>query len=124
MVDIDHFKFINDTQGHEGGDAVLSELSSIFTKCMRESDIITRWGGEEFTILMPDTGHYMAVEAAEKLRKYIEQHRFKHGICVTVSIGVAEWKIKRESVENLIVRADEALYIAKYNGRNRVETAP
>jgi len=122
IVDIDHFKLVNDTQGHEGGDAVLSELASIFTECMRESDVITRWGGEEFTVLMPYTEHDMAVKAAEKLRKHVDQHGFKHGICVTVSIGVAQWQIKSESVESLISRADEGLYIAKRNGRNRVET--
>lgn len=124
IVDIDNFKLVNDTQGHQGGDAVFTGLASMMTECMRESDVITRWGGDEFTVLMPCTELDVAIEAAERLRKSVEQHCFEDKICVTISIGVAEWRIATESVENLVARADQALYIAKRNGRNRVETAP
>jgi len=124
ILDIDNFKLVNDTQGHKGGDAVLSGLASMMTEYMRESDVITRWGGEEFTVLMPCTEFDVAIEAAERLRKSVEQHRFEDDICVTISIGVAQWQIESESIENLVSRADQALYIAKRNGRNRIESVP
>ncbi|MFT6926660.1 MAG: two-component system cell cycle response regulator [Psychromonas sp.] len=124
ILDIDNFKSVNDTKGHQGGDAVLRGLSSMMTECMRESDIITRWGGEEFTVLMPCTELEVAIEAAERLRKSVEQHCFEHGIYVTVSIGIAVWRIETESVESVLSRADQGLYKAKHNGKNRVETVP
>jgi len=124
ILDIDNFKSVNDTQGHKGGDAVLSGLASMMTECMRESDVITRWGGEEFTVLMPCTEFSVAIEAAERLRKSVEQHHFANDICVTISIGVVEWQIESESIESLVSRADHALYMAKHNGRNRIETVP
>ncbi|MFT6986374.1 MAG: two-component system cell cycle response regulator [Psychromonas sp.] len=123
MLDIDHFKLINDTQGHGSGDAVLIEIASIITACMRESDTITRWGGEEFTVLMPYTKLNGALKSAEKLRLSIQHHCFSYGISVTISVGVAQWRLKSESVEKLLSRADEGLYIAKRNGRNRVEVS-
>jgi len=120
ILDIDNFKLVNDTKGHQSGDAVLRRLSSMMIECMRGSDIIIRWGGEEFIVLMPCTELDVALEAADRLRKSVEQHRFVDGICVTISIGVAEWRIEAESVENVLSRADQGLYKAKRNGKNRV----
>jgi two-component system cell cycle response regulator len=120
ILDIDNFKLVNDTKGHQSGDAVLKGLASMMTECMRESDIITRWGGEEFIVLMPCTELDVAIEAAERLRKSVEQYRFEDGIYVTISIGVAKWQIEAESVENVLSRADQSLYKAKHNGKNCV----
>lgn len=123
IFDIDHFKVINDTYGHSAGDAVLTELALVVCGCTRESDIVTRWGGEEFTILMPFASLDAANRVAEKIRRKVEGHRFPHGYKVTVSLGVAEWSLAAESFDTLLSRADEALYQAKHAGRNRAVCA-
>lgn len=119
IFDIDLFKVINDTYGHSTGDAVLRELARVVGGCTRESDIVARWGGEEFTILMPYATLDTAAEVAEKIRQLVEAHRFSHGYKVTISIGVAEWSLTTETFDTLLSRADEALYQAKSSGRNR-----
>lgn len=119
IFDIDLFKVINDTYGHNAGDAVLVELAKVVCGSIRESDIVTRWGGEEFTILMPYANLDTAAEVAEKIRRVVETHRFPHGYKVTISLGVAEWALATESFNTLLLRADEALYQAKSSGRNR-----
>lgn len=126
LFDIDHFKAINDTCGHQAGDAVLCELAELVRARVRRSDTVTRWGGEEFTVLMPGAALVGALEAAEKLRADVEAHPFAGGLKVTVSVGVAQWAGAAERADRWIARADQALYEAKRAGRNRVvkEDAP
>ena len=117
FLDIDYFKKINDTYGHEFGDFVLSEIGKILQNTFRKSDIIGRWGGEEFIIILPETSYEDALKLAEKLRKTIENHNFKD-VKVTISVGVSEYT---GNFENSLKRADEALYKAKNSGRNQVK---
>ncbi len=119
--DLDHFKDINDTYGHEKGDFVLKEAVKVVKKHLRESDIIGRWGGEEFLILLPNTDKKGALKVAENIRKAIEKHSFD-GLKLTISFGVTEFNFN-ESIDEFIDRADMALYKAKKSGRNRVEVA-
>lgn len=118
FFDIDHFKEINDTYGHHAGDKALIELSTLMSIRLRESDIIGRWGGEEFVIILPHTLLNEAIVVAEKLRSMIETHQFEHG-GLTCSFGVAQM-IEEDTEETLIHRADAMLYVAKENGRNQV----
>lgn len=118
FMDIDHFKEINDTYGHRMGDYVLVEMSSLIKERLRESDIVGRWGGEEFVMILPNTGLNEAIMLAEKLRVMIDSHRFDHGNA-TCSFGVAQM-IEDDTEETLIHRADAMLYVAKEHGRNRV----
>lgn len=117
MLDIDYFKKYNDTHGHQAGDRLLAELAHLFLEEVRNADWVFRYGGEEFLILLPDTGVEGAVEAAGKIRKAVEARTG-----VTISIGVAAFVDPEEQKEAMIGRADAALYRAKQNGRNRVET--
>jgi diguanylate cyclase (GGDEF)-like protein len=119
MLDLDRFKAINDTYGHLVGDRVLIELTRRLGHHLREVDILARWGGEEFMILMPHGGAREAVHAAEKLRALVAERAFPEVGAVTVSIGVAEYR-PRERDDAWIKRADDALYAAKAGGRNRV----
>jgi len=119
IFDIDFFKKVNDTYGHQVGDDVLQELSEIIKNTLRVDDIVARWGGEEFVILssMDSTA---AMMLAQKLRKQIEVHDFKVINKMTCSFGVSQFN-KGDNEKSLLGRADEALYIAKANGRNVVE---
>jgi diguanylate cyclase (GGDEF)-like protein/PAS domain S-box-containing protein len=119
LLDIDHFKAINDTHGHLVGDRILIELTGLIGDHLREVDVLARWGGEEFAILMPHCGAGEALHAAEKLRVLVADHAFHEVGAVTVSIGVAELQ-PRESDNAWLKRADDALYAAKAGGRNRV----
>lgn len=124
MCDIDHFKRINDNYGHDGGDKILKELTKIFRSVLRESDLLGRWGGEEFIILTPDTGIDGALELAKKLNSMVADlpiAYFESVISITISIGVTEWEYD-EDFSQTIIRADQALYQSKIAGRNRVET--
>lgn len=124
MLDIDHFKRINDVYGHKAGDEVLREFAQLLKKHTRQSDVLARYGGEEFIILLPQTPLEGAVAEAERIRLYVSQHRFKslkkkEGI--TVSAGVAILPDPRITAhETLISFADNALYAAKQQGRDRV----
>ena len=124
MMDLDHFKEINDTYGHSAGDMVLSETGKIIRRWARQTDICCRFGGEEFAAIMPDTGSRGARIACERLRKMVGEHPFEYEASqfqVTISIGVAEYSgSKDQSPRDLVKRADEALYRAKNEGRNRV----
>ncbi len=122
LYDIDHFKEVNDTHGHQIGDQVLIELTRFVSSRIRSTDSLSRWGGEEFILLLPGSNVSMAYLVAEKLRSVIEQCRFEGVGVVTCSFGIAEYS-EGDSAEALLVRADKALYRAKINGRNRVETA-
>lgn len=120
MFDIDHFKNINDTYGHQVGDTVLSELSKLVAQELRVTDLLARWGGEEFLLLVLETGMEAACALAEKLRHTIEQHQFAAVPEVTCSFGVTAYAVGDSSFD-LLKRADDAMYLAKRKGRNRVE---
>lgn len=122
LFDIDYFKRVNDTYGHDVGDQVLIELSQLVKKVIRKSDSLCRTGGEEFAIIAPETNLEQALFVAEKLRAAINQNRFSTVDRITVSFGLAEL-IHREGSMKLFRRADQALYKAKHKGRNRVEAA-
>jgi len=119
MFDIDYFKKVNDTYGHDVGDYVLQELSRIILNNIRETDSFGRWGGEEFMLLLPYTSQEKIMEIAEKIRKTVQEHTFKDVKQITVSIGVTLYK-KDEGISQLIKRVDIALYEAKSHGRNQV----
>jgi diguanylate cyclase (GGDEF)-like protein len=119
FFDIDYFKKINDTYGHNEGDSVLKELANVVNRNIRSSDTLARWGGEEFIILTPCTTKDDAIKLAEKLRVIIEDNIFSIPKSVTCSFGVSEY-IENEDEDSIIKRADEALYRAKESGRNRV----
>lgn len=119
LFDIDHFKHINDTYGHDIGDNVLIELVGVVKKNIRLSDMMARWGGEEFAVLLPRTGITEAKIVAEKIRLAIANHHFGNPPHVTASFGVVEFG-HQDSKKSIVKRADEGLYKAKENGRNRV----
>ncbi|MGZ5027591.1 MAG: GGDEF domain-containing protein, partial [Methylobacter sp.] len=124
MLDIDHFKAINDTYGHATGDIVLQTLSHILRETLRSIDIIGRWGGEEFVILLPETDAQEAAEIAERLREAIDHAKVTLAtglpLHFTASIGIATLKEKDTNIDILLNYADEALYQAKNTGRNKV----
>lgn len=120
MVDIDHFKRINDHFGHLLGDTVLMEFAQLLQMNVRKSDVAGRWGGEEFVVLLPESDETMAYSVAEKLRIKVAHHRFAVVDEVTFSYGVARYRLGQTPRE-LLESADSALYRAKRNGRNRGE---
>jgi diguanylate cyclase (GGDEF)-like protein len=124
ILDIDHFKTINDRLGHAAGDAVLQRVAVLCSSEKRESDILARIGGEEFAILLPETTQSAAVQLAERLRSQICDSTttiLGEKVKVTVSIGVAGSSVGMAGIQALIRRADQALYVAKTSGRNKVE---
>jgi len=123
LLDVDHFKAVNDSHGHQAGDRVLVELATLLSRQTREADLAGRWGGEEFLVVCPGTDAAGAVAMAEKLRECIAAHVFTGLGHQTASIGVASYR-HGDSVESVLARADAALYSAKGAGRNRVELAP
>jgi diguanylate cyclase (GGDEF)-like protein len=123
MMDIDHFKRVNDTHGHDVGDEVLRELATTSLKALREADILGRLGGEEFAVLLPETEAAAAMDVAERLRRAVENSPIETNggaLAITVSIGAACMDTTTGSVEELLKRADVALYEAKQTGRNKV----
>jgi len=128
LLDIDHFKNVNDCYGHQAGDLVLSYLGKLTLNAIRESDIATRYGGEELLVIAPNTTLSAATTQAERLRLYIESHEFVlaseasglQAIRTTVSIGVASLDSETNNIEKLLAVADAALYRAKQEGRNCV----
>ncbi|HSR36788.1 MAG TPA: diguanylate cyclase, partial [Desulfurivibrionaceae bacterium] len=122
MFDLDYFKNINDTYGHDVGDAVLREVSAVMQKQIRATDHLGRWGGEEFMLVAPETVLAQAIFLAEKLRRQVQEHHFDQVQSVTMSIGVGEYRVG-EGVDSLIKRVDDALYRAKESGRNVVQQA-
>lgn len=124
MVDVDHFKNINDRFGHAVGDSALKQLAALMQKHMREVDRVGRFGGEEFVVLAPGLELVQAMVVAERLRAYIAAtplHHASGSVGLSVSIGIAQWAGEQEDVSQLLRRADEALYVAKEQGRDRVE---
>jgi diguanylate cyclase (GGDEF)-like protein len=124
LFDIDHFKIINDHYGHLVGDQVLADLAQYCRQRTRSIDLIARFGGEEFVILMPETGQTRAVDAAERLRKSIEDRVFRYNdqvISITLSLGVVGVSQDTSlTLTHYLERADRAMYAAKQTGRNRV----
>jgi diguanylate cyclase (GGDEF)-like protein len=127
MIDVDHFKKFNDTFGHEAGDALLKELSRILKGHFRGEDIVCRYGGEEFTVILPDADLASTQERAEDLREtaknLIAQYRGQALDRVTLSVEVSAYPVKGSSSELLLRAADAALYRAKEEGRDRVGVA-
>jgi diguanylate cyclase (GGDEF)-like protein len=119
LLDVDHFKAVNDEHGHQVGDAVLKEIVACLQLELRTVDRVGRWGGEEFLLLLPEVGGSEALQAAERLRSRVESHPFAPAGPLTVSIGVATWR-PGETLGALLARADAALYRAKHGGRNSV----
>jgi diguanylate cyclase (GGDEF)-like protein len=117
IVDIDHFKKINDTYGHLVGDKTLKSLAKLLQKQVRKNDIVARFGGEEFFIMLPNTNIERAKQIAERLRKATEKSNSKPSI--TISLGVTEYK-QGDNLRKMTLRADEALYYSKEHGRNQV----
>jgi len=124
LLDIDHFKDLNDTYGHQFGDVILKELADILRSSVRKADIVARYGGEEFGIIMPDTDSRGAAVAGEKIRHTVEQHRTNvsadKAIEFTISLGVAQYTGKMTEAGELVGAADSCLYEAKRSGRNRM----
>lgn len=122
VLDVDHFKRINDTHGHEVGDTVLVAIAQVLSGCARVIDIVARVGGEEFAVILPNTDTPGALEVAERMRTAVAQATWL-AQPATISIGVATLQ-PAEDASSLYARADAALYAAKAAGRNRVELAP
>lgn len=120
LLDIDHFKRVNDTFGHPVGDQVLRDVANCIRSTVRLSDSLTRWGGEEFLVLMPNTGLSSSTALAERIRECIATHTFDGIGAVTASIGVAEY-LPSNSLDQWVDRADRAMYRAKDKGRNQVQ---
>jgi diguanylate cyclase (GGDEF)-like protein len=126
LADVDRFKTINDTHGHATGDEVLREVAILLREALREQDLVARWGGEEFILLLPDTDRQGAVYVADLARRAFEAHTFTRGgvsLSASLSLGVAEHR-PGARLDATLVEADRALYRAKEAGRNRVETSP
>ena len=125
MVDIDQFKRLNDEFGHLLGDEVLRQVSSIFSQHLRKIDVVCRYGGEEFAILLSQTNSEYALRVAEKLRRVVENWQFP-GVprSVTISAGTAIFPDHGENRDELVKAADAGLYAAKQAGRNRAVIAP
>ncbi len=124
FMDLDHFKFFNDTHGHQAGDEILQILAGIMTQAVRESDTLARWGGEEFIVICPETNREDACMLAERIRKSVAGHPFPNAAqqplgIVSLSIGLASRSNGTESSEKLLRFADDAVYWAKDSGRNR-----
>lgn len=121
MVDVDHFKRINDDHGHEAGDQVLRDVADVLRAEVRNGDVVYRYGGEEFCVLLADTSTVEAGDVAERVRSAVSRMAHDHGRPLTVSIGVALGK--GEHVAQTMTRADEALFKSKEAGRDRVTLA-
>lgn len=118
MIDIDHFKDVNDTYGHQVGDEVIIKISEIISLNIRKSDIFGRWGGEEFIIILPKTNIEEAFIVAENIRKKVEIHDFDKVGKKTISLGISEFDFDEDALE-FVKNADAAMYEAKNNGRNK-----
>jgi diguanylate cyclase (GGDEF)-like protein len=128
MLDVDYFKHYNDTNGHPQGDVLLKIISEMINENLRETDAVGRYGGEEFIALLPETNKEESIAIAERIRDTIENHRFPRaetqpGGKITVCIGVAAYPDDGDSAEKITRSTDDALYVAKIMGRNRVVAA-
>jgi diguanylate cyclase (GGDEF)-like protein len=126
VLDIDHFKSVNDRFGHDGGDAVIRHVADVCRSTISDTDILARFGGEEFVLLLPQTTGEQAAARAEAMRRKLESSPLqldRGAVRVTISVGVAEAGADMQLIGDLMKRADEALYQAKRDGRNRVHHA-
>ncbi|ABM17436.1 GGDEF domain-containing protein [Marinobacter nauticus] len=126
MMDLDHFKAINDTHGHDAGDEVLRQVSALLQARIRDCDIVARMGGEEFAVLLPETGLEMARTLAERLLGLLQELTVHHGgqsISLSASFGISLLGSRDRRLEDLMCRADEAMYQSKARGRSRVTLA-
>lgn len=128
IMDVDHFKLVNDTYGHQSGDEVLEQMAQIILQSTRSTDLAARFGGEEFVVVMPETDIHMAETVAQRIRAKVEQTPFRltHEVGQlnkTISIGLAQLGGPEDTGADILRRADEALYTAKQNGRNQVRLA-
>lgn len=121
IIDIDYFKKINDTFGHLVGDQVLIEFAKILETNIRKIDVLGRWGGEEFMIICPETNFQGTIKVAQSLREIISEYEFPTVNKISASFGVSAYNKDDENIDKIIARADNALYKAKVNGRNKVE---
>jgi diguanylate cyclase (GGDEF)-like protein len=119
MLDIDHFKKVNDENGHDIGDVILLEVVDQVRRQIRETDLLARWGGEEFMILLPQTSLETAQVLAERIRRDVEKNSFSHELKITVSLGLTSYA-REDTLETIVSRVDHALYEAKTSGRNRL----
>jgi diguanylate cyclase (GGDEF)-like protein len=122
MVDVDHFKKVNDTHGHAAGDEVLRQVVGLTRALCRPDDLVARYGGEEFALLLPGTGEEEARALGERVRRAIGEHR--GAVPVTVSLGLATWQDRVDSPAALVATADAALYHSKLTGRDRLTVGP
>ncbi len=122
VIDIDYFKFVNDTHGHLVGDSVLVEFSGLLSSSVRKSDMVGRWGGEEFIIICPETNSADAITVAEKLRHKIRSHEFDVVGKKTASFGITTYR-QDDTMDGLVRDADKALYRAKNEGRDMIKVA-
>lgn len=124
IIDIDYFKKVNDTYGHAAGDRILIELGQILKTTTRSFDIVSRNGGEEFSVILPDCPNHQSIEIAESIRQKVELHEFpispQETIHITVSIGVATYPETVKDSSKIVKVADDCLYVAKHSGRNKV----
>jgi len=123
MLDIDHFKQINDQYGHAAGDKVLRDFAVLCQQSIRDTDLLGRYGGEEFILVLPEVDLQTAILSAERLRMTVSQHYFtltdSTVLPLSCSIGIAMYLPERDDLDKLLLRADQALYQAKHQGRNR-----
>ncbi|MDA7848220.1 GGDEF domain-containing protein [Sulfurospirillum sp.] len=119
LIDIDHFKKVNDTYGHPAGDEILKDFAKILKKNARITDVVGRWGGEEFMIIASETDSFGATQFATTIKKSINEHEFPKVGKITASFGLSQINIG-DNIEDVVNRADLALYNAKESGRNRV----
>ena len=127
LIDVDDFKSVNDRHGHLAGDETLRQMAETSRSCLRRTDLFGRYGGDEFIVLLPETEEPGAVLMAERIRRALEAREIKTRsgtIRITVSVGVGSRNGRVEALDSMVAQADAALYCAKSNGRNRVETAP
>ena len=124
ILDIDFFKKFNDTFGHQAGDAVLRQVAQTLKRNVRATDIVCRYGGEEMSIILPNTGKDVAYSTAEKICKRVSDNKFRligdKEVTVTISLGVSTYPYDGNTASELIEAADKRLYNAKHNGRNQV----
>jgi len=123
MLDIDNFKKVNDTYGHDVGDYVIKEVADLIRKATRGSDYFGRWGGEEFIIMSPDSDLEGRCILAEKIVKLIDGHSFEKVGNVTISLGVSTSIESDKDMDDIVKRADHALYQAKHDGKNQYQVA-
>lgn len=128
ILDVDYFKHYNDANGHLMGDHILRDLASCLKISMRENDLVARYGGDEFSVILPETGKAAAMEIGERIRDLVSEHAFLNresqpGGKVTISLGVATFPEDAADIKRLVGQADDALYVAKKTGRDSVEAA-